>query len=117
MKPLRFHYRRVIAFFAAILLGACAGTRETISEGFRESPIGSVATGETRSVKSYLKKVEQENIKAREAEQFEFNKQETRAYNTETGRYEYVPEDSQQRWNEEKQRWEFTPARSKDGTP
>lgn len=49
------------------------------------------------------------NTESRAAEQFEVNRVPTRAYNTTTGRYEYLPEDTQQRWNEAEKRWEFTP--------
>lgn len=42
-------------------------------------------------------------------EEFERNKVPTRAYNTKTGKFEFVPEDTQQQWNPETERWEFTP--------
>ena len=37
------------------------------------------------------------------------DKEPTRAYNTKTGSIEYVPEGTVQKWNEENQRWEFSP--------
>lgn len=49
------------------------------------------------------------NERAAADEEFERNKVPTRAYNTETGKFEFVPEDTEQRWNPETQRWEFTP--------
>ncbi len=46
----------------ALLLSAC-GTAEDVKEDAKNTPIGSVLTGETRTADSYLRRVERENRK------------------------------------------------------
>jgi len=72
------------------------------------SPTTALLSGKITS-KEYFKSVEQANLAQQEQEQFEFNREPTRAYNTKTGKFEFVPKDSQQKWNENTKRWEFTP--------
>lgn len=81
----------------------------SVDQGFRESPIGSVVTGETSGVKGYLKKVEQSNIQQQQQEEFEYHRDSVRAYNLKTGKYEKPPKGSEPEWNKEKGRWEFSP--------
>ena len=94
----------------SLLLAGCAAPPSPEGDTTRRSssPTGALVRGEI-SADQYLDAVTQANTEARETEQFEFNKEPTRAYNTKTGRIEYVPEGSIQKWNEEDQRWEFTP--------
>lgn len=101
-------------FFSSILLvGLIASsgcTTQEAGENFRETPIGGLIAGQTYP-DEYLRKVEKANIEAQEADALERNAPTERAFNTKTKRYEYVPKDTVQRWNEEAQRWEFTPER------
>lgn len=90
-------------------VAGCSSTVDTIGQGLRESPTGRLIRGEI-ALDEYDDALTEANVEAREREQFEVNRQTTRAYNTATGQVEYVPEDTQQVWNEEMQRWEFTPA-------
>ncbi len=101
------------SFLLALVIGAgmfSGCTTQEAGQNFRETPIGGLIAGQTYP-DEYLRKVEQANLQAREAENLERNSPTERAYNTVTGRYEYVPKDTEQRWNEQQQRWEFTPAR------
>lgn len=93
---------------AAILTG-CSST--DFSGSVKDSPIASLVVGDTYP-DEYLQKVEAANRSAREQEQLETNAPTERAYNTVSGRYEFVPPDTEQRWNEKDQRWEFTPTRN-----
>lgn len=72
------------------------------------SPTGALLRGDLQS-DEYLDAITEANEADRLGQQFEINREPTRAYNTRTERIEYVPEGTDQRWNEEKQRWEFTP--------
>ncbi len=84
---------------AAFLAGCATGS---------ESPTTALVRGEL-SADEYLEAIKDANEEERANAQFQFNKEPTRAYNTNTGRFEYVPEGTTQSWNEETQRWEFTP--------
>lgn len=101
------------AFLSALvivsaLFSGC--TTQDAGQSFRDTPMGGLIAGQTYP-DEYLQKVEEANIQAREAEKLERNSPTERALNTATGRYEYVPKDTKQRWNEQEQRWEFTPER------
>ena len=71
------------------------------------SPTGALVRGEI-AADEYLGAVREANEEARANEQFEVNREPTRAYNTKTGKVEYIPDGASQKWNEEAQRWEFT---------
>jgi hypothetical protein len=88
---------------ASLLVGCATG------EVAEASPTVRLIRGQLHPA-DYAGEVTRANEATRDAEQFEVNREATRAYNTATGRYEFVPEDSEQRWNEEEQRWEFSPA-------
>lgn len=108
--------KSALPFFAGLLLGlcGCAETRDTIVQDTKTSPIGRLVSGDIEAGE-YFQAVEEANIESREREERERNYSDsTKAYNTETGRYEYVPRDTQQKWNDEKQRWEFTPVKKRD---
>lgn len=98
----------ILPVLLCLLVTGCAST-EYASPPNR-SPTGALLRGEI-AADNYLEAIKQANVQAREQEQFEVNKEQTRAYNTQTGRFEYVPEGTIQKWNETNQRWEFTPAR------
>ncbi len=82
----------------------------SVEEDVRDSSIGSVVTGETTDAESFFGRMRQANIEAREQEERERNLETVRAFNLKTGRYEFVPLDSLQHWNEEERRWEFQPS-------
>ena len=86
-----------------LMLGGCASDR--VAEA---SPTVRLLRGEL-SPDQYAGAITAANEQSNAQAQFEVNKPPTRAYNTVTGKYEYVPEDTQQRWSDANQRWEFTP--------
>ena len=91
--------RKSILLLAAsvLVLTGCA-SKSSDSEGTRRaSPTAALLRGEL-TTEQYLEAVKDAN-----------EEEPTRAYNTRTGRFEYVPEGTIQKWNEETQRWEFTP--------
>ncbi|MGC9450930.1 MAG: hypothetical protein ACP5I4_05725 [Oceanipulchritudo sp.] len=101
--------KTMIASLCLALLVAGCGTMEPTDGMTRsQSPTQALVRGEI-TADQYLDAVTAANQEARANEQFEVNKEPTRAYNTRTGRIEYVPEGTVQKWNEETQRWEFTP--------
>lgn len=73
-----------------------------------QSPTTALIRGEL-SADEYLEAITKANEDDRANAQFELNKEPTRAFNTKSQRFEYVPEGTAQRWNETTQRWEFTP--------
>ena len=87
------------------LIFAC----KSVEEDVRGSSIGSVVTGETTNVEGFFGLMRRANIEAQEQEERERNQETVRAFNLKTGRYEFVPMDSIQHWNEEERRWEFHP--------
>jgi len=106
--------RRVRLFFPsiALLAGAfagCTSTGDAIRRGLDESPTVGLLRGEVQR-DEYAQRLTEANENVRAQEQFEANESPNRALNTRTGRYEYVPEGADVRWNEETRRWEFTPA-------
>jgi hypothetical protein len=98
----------IIQLSIALLLAGCAGSEAPEGESRALTPTGALVRGELKA-DEYLGAIKEANIEARETEQFEFNREPTRAYNTKTGKFEYVPDGATQRWNESTQRWEFTP--------
>ena len=98
----------IFRLLPVVLLAGCASPEAPEGESRASSPTGALVRGEIKA-DEYLEKITEANVEARESEQFEFNREPTRAYNTKTGRFEYVPEGAAQKWNEENQRWEFTP--------
>lgn len=93
-----------------LLLAGCASSVDT-AEGERpqrSSPTGALVRGELKP-DEYFGAITKANERDRKEEQFLMNREPTRAYNTKTGKVEYVPEGTTQKWNEEAQRWEFTP--------
>jgi hypothetical protein len=97
-----------LLFPAALVLSGCGTMEPTDGLGKSRSPTQALVRGEI-TADEYLGAVRQANEEARADDQFEVNKEPTRAYNTQTGRFEYVPEGTYQKWNEQTQRWEFTP--------
>lgn len=73
-----------------------------------DSPTTALVRGEI-TADEYLSAIREANEEDRTAEQHALDKEPVRAFNTRTGRVEYVPEGTVQKWNEETQRWEFTP--------
>ena len=80
-----------------------------VATGVEESPFGSVLSGETTGIEGYIAKIKESNEQARQEEKRELNQDTVKAYNLDTGSYEYVESDSLQHWNEEEKRWEFRP--------
>lgn len=97
------------------LLAGCASGEGPFAGGSR-SPTGALLRGEI-APDQYFSEVRRANVETREQEQFEVNKDPTRAYNIRTGRVEYVPEDTQQFWNPDRQRWEFVPVEDRPDRP
>lgn len=98
----------LIVLPACLILVGCASpefSRENPQSG---SPTGALLRGEI-TTDEYLDAIEDANQSTRMEEQFLLNKEPTRAFNTKTQRFEYVPEGTTQKWNEKTQRWEFTP--------
>jgi len=100
--------KAILLLAAVILVMAGCATGSDSEETSRASPTAALIRGEL-TTEEYLEAVKQANEEDRRTEQFEANKEPTRAYNTKTGRFEYVPEGTIQKWNEQTQRWEFTP--------
>lgn len=100
--------RTLILLLIAVLFAGCATTEDSEGESRATSPTGALLRGEI-TTDQYLEAITEANKEAREAEQFEVNKEPTRAFNTRTQRIEYVPKGTIQKWNEATQRWEFTP--------
>lgn len=101
----RLAWRTACGLALGLGLAGCAGGPEPA----HPTPLGSLLSG-TIAPEEYLQEVEQANRAAQEQERLDFNRETERAYNTRTGRYEYVPRDTTQRWNPETGRWEFTGA-------
>ncbi|MCC5841405.1 MAG: hypothetical protein JJT96_14910 [Opitutales bacterium] len=101
-----------VIFLAAGTAG-CTSLSETVRDGWRESPTGSLVRGDI-APGEYLGAVTRANEDARRREQFEFNRDRNRAFNRNTGRIEHVPDDADVFWNEETERWEFTPVAPRD---
>ena len=95
----------VFLLSGAFLVGGCT----SVEEGVKESSIGSVVTGETTDVEGFFERVRRQNQEDRDQKERNRNRDTVRAYNLKTGKYEFVPSDSLQRWNEEERRWEFHP--------
>lgn len=94
-------------------MAGCASLSETVRDGWRESPTGSLVRGDI-APGEFLGAVTRANEEARRREQFEFNRERNRAFNRNTGRIEHVPDDADVFWNEETERWEFTPVAPRD---
>jgi len=98
----------VLSAFLPVVFSGCASTDDTIAEGIRNSPTGKLVRGEIEA-DEYPDEIRKANEESRAQELREFNREPTRAYNVKTDRVEYVPEDTEQYWSEENQRWEFVP--------
>lgn len=98
----------IIKLLLAAFLVGCASPDTEEGESKALTPTGALVRGELKA-DQYLNALTEANVEARESDQFEFNKEPTRSYNTKSGRFEYVPEGTSQKWNEQTQRWEFTP--------
>lgn len=72
------------------------------------SPTAALIRGDI-AADQYFDAVSEANRQSNADAAFETNRDPTRAFNTKTGKFEYVREDTDQSWNEETQRWEFTP--------
>lgn len=92
-----------VSILLLLVLAGCANS---------QSPTASLMRGEI-AADQYLTAVTKANEETRESEAFELNKEPTRAFNTKTKRFEFVPKDTQQFWNDETKRWEFTPVEEK----
>lgn len=109
MKPLTSRLLPLILIPPIVLLAGCA-TGDSESSLSNESPTAALLRGDI-APDEYFASVRAANERARANEQFEVNREPTRAFNTVTGRVEYVPEGTAQSWNPATQRWEFTPRR------
>lgn len=92
----------------AIAITGCSTQEFTREDPKTGSPTGALLRGDLTS-EEYLKAIADANAANRSEELFLLNKEPTRAYNTKTQKIEYLPEGTSQKWNEAKQRWEFTP--------
>jgi len=95
---------------ALVLLAGCAAGPVAQERPTRLSPTEAFVRGEL-AADEYLEAIKEANEQDRAAEQFELDKEPTRAFNTKTKQIEYVPQGTSQEWNEETQRWEFTPVK------
>jgi len=101
---------------SGLLLGALFHTACTSDQVAEASPTVRLFRGELHP-DDYTNELTRANEEVRDTAQFDINRQPTRAYNTVSGAYEYVPEDTEQRWNEAEQRWEFTPVVEREDAP
>jgi len=109
--------RVALWFCSLVVLSGCASSALDETEPRRStSPTTALLRGEI-AADEYLDALTAANVETRREEEHERNKPETRAYNTRTGRFEYVPTDTVQEWNEETGRWEFTPPDDKRNPP
>ena len=65
-------------------------------------------------LEDYTDRMTAANEAANEEVQLDLNRDSIRVYNTKTKRYQYVERDTAQNWNEEEQRWEYTPTDQKE---
>ena len=98
----------LILLVIPLFIVGCASPNPEEGTARSGSPTGALLRGELQA-DEYLEAVTEANKQARADEQFELDKEPTRAFNTKTQRIEYVPEGTTQKWSEENQRWEFTP--------
>ena len=82
---------------------------EPVAEKVEEAPPTPVVSDEIIGIEGYIAKISESNLQARQEKIREMNQDTVKAYNLDSGNYEYVETDSLQRWNEEKKRWEFRP--------
>ncbi len=82
----------------------CAGFEEIENE----SPTVRMLRGDL-DPGEYREAVKQTNERQRAQDALERNRESTRAFNTKSGKFEFVPQDTKQEWNPETERWEFTP--------
>jgi hypothetical protein len=94
---------------AAILLTGCQSG--TIRDGIHNSPTAKFLRGETDR-EEYYNNLKEQNQAHLDQQIIEENAAEFRAFNLETGKFEYVEKDFPfKTWNDEKKRWEFYPIR------
>lgn len=100
----------IVHLLAVLLLAGCASgiPGEEQSQSNASTPTGALIRGELKA-DEYFGAITKANEQERENEQLLMNLEPTRAFNTKSGKFEYVPEGTTQKWNEETQRWEFTP--------
>ncbi len=92
-----------VNIFLLIGLVGCNSNNTAI----KESPLGSVITGETKTLDKYIGNIKKRNLEDQSSRASEYFKETIRAYNLRTGKYDFVPKDTLQRWNETEKRWEF----------
>lgn len=97
---------------APLFIGGCASGEGTIAEGFRKSPTGALLRGDIPADR-YFAEVARANEEVRDREQFEVNRDPTRAFNPRTGKVEHVGRNAKVYWNTHSQRWEFLPHEEK----
>ena len=97
-----------VSLLLSLFLLGCATAEYSEENPKSGSPTAALLRGELQA-DEYLDAITEANKESRIAEQFEMNKEPTRAFNTRTQRFEYVPDGMVQKWNEKTQRWEFTP--------
>lgn len=98
-----------VSLLLSLFLVGCATADYSEEKPKSGSPTGALLRGELEA-DDYLEAITEANKESRAFEQFEMNREPTRAFNTRTQRFQYVPDGTDQEWNEETQRWEFTPA-------
>ncbi len=98
------------ACLCALTLGAagCSSTAETVRDGWRESPTGSLVRGDIEP-NEYFGAIQRANEEANHRQQFEANIRNERVFNTKTERFEHLPKDHPRVWNPKTNRWEYTP--------
>ena len=107
---MEFVMNRPLIFVSLLLLGAAFTVGcETGQQGITKSPARAATSSAPNDLEGFIQKVKRTNEEARDREMREQNVEAVRAFNRETGKYEYVPLDSLQYWNEKEKRWEFTP--------
>ena len=98
----------LILLVLPLLFIGCTSPNPEEGTARSSSPTGALLRGELQA-DEYLGAVTEANKQARADEQFEMDKEPTRAFNTKSQKIEYVPEGTSQKWSEANQRWEFTP--------
>lgn len=98
-----------LSVLSLFLFSGCSS--DTVKDGIHNSPTARFLRGETDNG-GYYNEMKAQNEAYNDQQTFDMNREEYRAYNLDTGKFEYIdPEYEFRTWNEAEQRWEFKPMR------
>lgn len=98
-----------LSVLSLFLFSGCSS--DTVRDGIHNSPTARFLRGETDNG-GYYNEMKAQNEAYNDQQTFDMNREEYRAYNLDTGKFEYIdPEYEFRTWNEAEQRWEFKPMR------